>query len=57
MTKVEKIRGVHFMRELFEMYLRSLESKSSGANRACVNGKRTAGSIKELKQSASPKPF
>lgn len=57
MIGVEKIRGIHFMRELFEMYLRSIESKSSGANEACVNGKRTVGSIKELKQSASPKPF
>ncbi|WP_285856037.1 hypothetical protein [Bacillus pumilus] len=34
----QEIRAIPFMKELFEMYLRSIESKSSGANKACVNG-------------------
>ncbi len=45
------------MQKLFETCPSLSKLKSSGAYVACVNGKRTVGSIKELKQSAPPIPF
>ena len=58
MIKLEKIiRGRTFMQKLFETCPSLSKLKSSGAYMACVNGKRSEVSIKELKQSAPPIPF